>query len=287
MAKKVLTIEYADEFPPELQALAEQCLQDAIAFLEGIPRPTELPDIQTLIPNWEEMRFTFAENAWPHGLFSRTSMKGWCVLSYKASGDLLINSEPVVTVVGVDPNICTTASIVYTLDQYFIAGTYPEIHLHRQLSYLDSIAATNKSVRSLLDDYEQAKADQAEQERMAAYYLQYPTKRKQRLQKQAADRAIVVPGWWYQKYPDDYEAPTVTRTKPTYCTHEPPQPQPPPPPRQPAPSPELDEFQKKAVANIKAMQDFIEQTAAGYEQLNNACNSTNPEPSTGTEDHDM
>lgn len=233
MAKKVLNIEYADEFPPALQAPAEQCLQDAIAFLEGIPRPTALPDIQTLIPNWEEMRFTFAENAWPHGLFSRQSMKGFCVLAYKSSGDLLINTDPITEFVNVDPNICTTASCVYILDQYFVVNKNPEQHLHRQLSYLDSLAPTNAKVKSLLELYEEQQKAQAEAERMEAYYLQYPTKRKQRLQKQAADRALVTPAWWFVKYPDakpdDYEATTVTRTKPTYCTHEAPQPQPPAP----------------------------------------------------------
>ena len=68
-----LQIKYADEFPEALKASAEKCLQDAIQYLESVPRPTALPEIEYLTPNWEKMQFIFGIDTWPHGLFSLTS----------------------------------------------------------------------------------------------------------------------------------------------------------------------------------------------------------------------
>jgi hypothetical protein len=197
-----LQIEFADEFPEALKASAGKCLQDAITFLEGIPRPTALPEIEYLTPNFSEMKFCFAEGAWPHGLFSVRSMKGWAVCSYKSSGDLLINSEPVVEVVNVDPNICTTASLVYMLDQYFHKYKRPEEHLLRQLQYLDSLAVNNKSIKSIVDDYEQHLAQQEQAQKDSDYKAELELKAYNRARKYAFDTACRTPLWWLQRWPD-------------------------------------------------------------------------------------
>ena len=250
MAKQELEIEYHEELPVEFHSLAERSLRNGISFLESVPRPTGNPEIQFLTPDFSKMKFSFGNNCWPHGLFSKKTMAGWCVLSVKTSGDLLINSEPVVTVPNVDVEICTTASIVFVLDQYFLSVKSPELHLHQQLSYLDSLASSNAKVKSLLDRYEESVAAKEKEARREAYLLQFPTKRKLRLDAQAESRRIKNVPWFDKKY-----------RKPSTVKHEAPPtvPQPPPPPREPPQSPELNEFEALAVARHRAMWKFIEQ----------------------------
>ena len=199
--KMKLQITFTDEFPEALKASAEKCLRDGITFLEGIPRPAT-PEIEYLTPDFENMKFQFGENVWSHGLFSTDTMAGWCVMDYRSNGELLINSTPCWTVLGVDPEIATTCSVVYVLDQYFVVNKNPEQHLLRQLQYLDSIAASNKAVRSLLDEYEQHLADQDQSAKDEWYSQQSEEKRYLQARKYAYDTALRIPLWFLERYQD-------------------------------------------------------------------------------------
>lgn len=195
-----LQIEYTPEFPPELKAPAEGCLREAISFLESVPRPMAKPEIENLIPNFSEMKFLFGENIWSHGMFNAKSMKGWCNLSYKSSGDLLFNTSPAYTIANVDPELCTTASLVYVLDQYCVLGKHEEQHLVRQLQWLDSLASTNARAKSLLDEFEQHQQQQQEQDKEEAYKQQLELKRYLAARKRRYDEARRLPAWYVAKH---------------------------------------------------------------------------------------
>jgi hypothetical protein len=265
MAANVLNISFVDEFPDSLKASAEKCLREGIAFLEGIPRPTA-SDGEWLTPNFPELKFTFGENVWSHGLFSRESMAGFCVMDYRSNRELLINSKPCMTFLNVDAEICTVASVVFVLDQYFVKDKKPEQHLMRQLQYLDSIAAKNKSIKSIVDDYEQAQKDQAEVERQAAYKNQFVEKHRLQREQLRNSRYIRTPSWYWSKNPDaivsQHEAPATEPPKPHYCKHEPQPPCPPLPPAQPAPTPTLSAEDAKAMEIIKGHQQYMQSFCA-------------------------
>lgn len=198
----MLQIEYSPVFPAELEAPAAACLREAISFLESVPRPMAKPEIEYLTPNFSEMKFTFGENNWSHGLFSTRTGAGWCVLDYASNGSLQIESTPIRFIENVDPNICTTAGIVYVLDQLFYTRKHPELNLQRQLQWLDTLAPANAKVKSLLVEYGQQLQQQEEQEKQEAYKQQLQL--KQYLWRQNLDErhALRIPAWYCDKWED-------------------------------------------------------------------------------------
>lgn len=199
-----INLKFDDSLPPEHHDMAERSLRTAIAFLDDQPRPMELPAIEYFTPDWSRMQFTVGVDAVPHGLFNRETMSGWCVLTVRLNGDMLLMTDPLTTILNVDLELATTVAMVSILDGYYYDGIHFDRQLHRQLQYLDSVAASNKTARSLLDDFEQAQEDQAEKERMERYWRQYPEKRKLRQARQAEAWRIKDVPWYDNKYPKPY-----------------------------------------------------------------------------------
>lgn len=281
-----LQITFDESLPKEFHTLAERALRTAITFLDAQPRPQATPPIESFIPEWEKLKFTVGADGWARGMYSMNSMSGWAVINVRLNGDCVFGLDKPITILNCDIELATVVECVGMLDSYFYKGIDSDRQLRRQLQYIDSIAATDGRAKSLLDQLdEQIKAEE-EAEREAAYKAQYGESRRKRLARQAEARRIKPVAWYDEKYGKQE---TVANTSdkvvtltPHYCTHERPAPPPPPPQLREHPTPELSEFQKQQVAQTQAMLDYVQQNAITTDTF-----CTNPEPSTGTEDHDM
>jgi len=139
-----INLEYDDSLPPALHDMATRSLHAAITFLDDQPRPMGIPAIEYFTPQWSQMQFIVGADTLPHGLFSSESMSGWCVLTVRTNGDMVLLTDPLTTVLNVDLELATTVAMVSILDGYYYDGIHFDRQLHRQLSYLDSVAASNK-----------------------------------------------------------------------------------------------------------------------------------------------
>ena len=135
-----INLKYDDSLPPELHDMATRSLHTAITFLDDQPRPTGIPAIEYFTPQWSQMQFIVGADTLPHGLFSSESMSGWCVLTVRTNGDMVLLTDPLTTVLNVDLELATTVAMVSILDGYFYQDVHFDRQLHRQLSYLDSVA---------------------------------------------------------------------------------------------------------------------------------------------------
>lgn len=259
-----LQIEYDKNLAPEYHDLAKRSLENSIVFLEGIPRPAGYPESIFLTPDFEEMQFLAGNHTYPHGLFNRRTMKGWCVFTVRTNGDLVIDTTPPTTFTDCDIETSCTASLVYLLDQYFIDGTYPELHLSRQLAYLDSVASSNAKAKSLLDQYEQIQADKLEQEKQEAYKRQLAEKRRLYFENRYKKWVSKVPAWYAAKYPDspilDGPHEIIGASAPPSTNYTPPRTQ----YQQvvtttptPAPPPELTAFQEQIIREQQALWGYV------------------------------
>jgi hypothetical protein len=201
MSKQELNITIDPECPDEIKANGIAWVEDACNWLLSQART---PDATQ--PRFSEVKITIKPCGFSRGL--RDVRDGRGSLALDTGTDLKFNILPSIIVIPTTQEIAFRGNAVYLLSQLFRPDGYYEDsyrweeHLHYQLKFLDRLAASNKAARGLLDQYEEAEAARQEEERLAAYYLQYPTKRKQRLQTQARQRAIVTPAWWFAKYPD-------------------------------------------------------------------------------------
>ena len=128
-------IKIKDSVPLQYRNHVESWLNNAIDFLLSIPRPQN----EQLIPSWDDIRFTICDhfNA-PHGLFSRIKWNGYAILPLRDNGDLLLMTEPKLTVfMDQDVETATMCSWIHLLDQMFVRYKDPAAHLSRQLLYLE------------------------------------------------------------------------------------------------------------------------------------------------------
>ncbi len=198
-----LKIEFDKSLPVEHHAMAERSLRTAITFLDSQPRPMTQPPIESFIPDWEQMEFKIGGDTWARGLFSSLSMKGWCVLSVRLNGDLVLNTEPTPTTFpNQDLEVATTCSMVSILDGVYYLNVRFDRQLQRQLQWLDSIASDDARTKSLVDEFEEQQKAKAEAERYAAYKAQWPEKRRLQREKHYRDTVSKVPAWYAAKYPN-------------------------------------------------------------------------------------
>lgn len=129
-------IEYRDKVPLWLDTVLD--------FLTAVPRPQSksLPAIESLIPDFSEIRFSVGDHFCPpHGLFSRTEWTGYMVLPVKDNGDLLLQTQPHLTLfMNQDVALATMVCWVHLLDQMFLVYKHPETHLYRQIQFLEKFA---------------------------------------------------------------------------------------------------------------------------------------------------
>jgi len=196
-----LNLEFHETLPKEFHETAERSLRNAINFLDNQPRPKATPPIQNFVPDWGKLKFTIGE-IFPSGKYRPSTMEGWVHQIFRTNGDLVLDSEPLTTIMNVDLEIANTCHAVGHLDGVYYSGINTESQLTRQLQYLDSIAANNQSVRSLLDDYEQQQAEQEEVRKEFAYRQQYTEKQYQQTRKYKYDSARRIPRWYLEKYPN-------------------------------------------------------------------------------------
>ena len=194
-----LNIQLHESLPSEYHEMAERSLRTAIDFLDSTPRPMTQPPIENFTPDWEKMQFTIGHIA-PGGRFRPSTMAGFAHLIFRISGDLVLESTPTKVIMNQDLEISNTCSMVSILDGLYYSGTDSDSQLVRQLQYLDSIAGNNKSVRSLLDDYEQQQAELEQAAREAAYKQQLQQKRYLAARKRTYDEARRMPDWYVAEH---------------------------------------------------------------------------------------
>ena len=197
-----LNVDVHESVPAEYAGQVIGWLEHVVVFLLSAPRPTGLDWVQA---NYEGIHFTITGPARNFGLRDVRTGEGWCQLHI--TPDLVIQTDPL-TVIPSTVEIATPANWAFVVSQLnrkegFHKAEFPnDVHLHFQLAWLDSIAAKNKSVRSLVDDFEQAQEEKKEAERMERYWAQYPEKRRLQREKHYWDTVTRVPAWYAAKWPD-------------------------------------------------------------------------------------
>lgn len=198
-----LNITIDESLPAEHHAMAERSLRKAIEFLDNQPRPKGLPPIENYIPNWEEIKFVIGGDTWAHGLYSAQTMKGWCVINVRTDGRLVFDSPgAAITIENVDLELATTVSNLGMLDGYY----YPNIdwgrQFHRQLQYVDSLAATDGRAKSLLDQLEEHQQQQEQAEKDQLYQQQWAEKNRLYFDRRKERWQLRLPSWWCTKWID-------------------------------------------------------------------------------------
>ncbi len=267
-----LQITFDESLPKEFHALSERALREAITFLDAQPRPQATPPIQNFIPEWEKLKFTIGADGWGRGMYSMNSMEGWCIVSVRLNGDAVFGLDNPITIPNCDIELATVIECVGMLDGYFYKGIDSDRQLRRQLEYLDSLASTDGRARSLIDQLDEEIKAEEEAQREAAYKAQYGESRRKRLAAQAESRRIKPVAWYDNLYSKQV---TVKHTAPPF------QPCPPTPPKE-HPTPTLSADDKRALETLQGYSNFLQQSTVTTDTF-----CTNPEPSTGTEDHDM
>ncbi len=257
-----LNIKIKENVSANVAANAEAWIEDICNWLLAQPRPADMEHTQ---PRYTEIDFTVADAGHSRGLRSKDTGAGWAVLS--TGTDLKIEDRPKLLVFPTTEEIACRGNWCFLISQlnrpegYYKDSFRWQEHTNFQLRYLDRLAASNRSIGSLLEEYKNQKAEAEAAEREAAYRRQYPEKRKLRQARQAEAWRIKVPSWWYDRYPeerpDDYVPAKSDRRQPVYG--EPPAPQPPLPPQQPKqhPTPQLSPQDARALEIIERQQQYM------------------------------
>jgi len=268
MKKQELNITIDPECPDEIKANGIAWVEDACNWLLSQPRTTD-----AIQPRFSEVAFTIKPCGFSRGV--RDVRDGRGTVTVDTGTDLKIEAPPKLLAIPTTQEIAFRGNAVFLLSQLFRPdGVYTdsfrqEEHTHYQLKFLDRLAESNRTARSLLDDYEEAEAARKEKERMERYWQQYPDKRALRLARQAESRRIKPVKWYDDRYGTNQtvanESDNVARVKPHYCEHESPGPLPPQPPAERPVAP-ISAQDQAALDVIKSQQEYM-QSFANREKL--------------------
>ena len=236
-----LQIEIDPAVPSDIAALVPVWLEDVMAWLLNQPRPAGLDGQQ---PRFSELKYSIAMGSPNRGLSSRITGDGWVTLG--VSNNLVLDTLPVPLVFSADTETATKTRWVFLLSQCFRPESYTdkenfrhEEHLYFQMKFLEEFAPS-------LAKEAQAQIDaMAAEEKQKAYKAQFAQKRKLKQERQREAWKLRTPEW-YRKKTDPHYSSGRTQLPPV-----------PPPQLRETPTPELDEFQRKALAERKAMEDYI------------------------------
>ncbi len=278
MKKQELNITIDPQCPDEIKANGIAWVEDACNWLLSQPRTTD-----AIQPRFSEVAITIKPCGFGRGV--RDVRDGRGSLALDTGTDLKIDTGGKIVVIPTAQEIAFRGNAVFLLSQLFRPDGYyedsfrQEEHTHYQLKFLDRLAESNRTARSLLDDYEEAEAARKEEERLAVYNAQFSTKYKQTQLARKLAREIHTPSWWWKKYPDaivsqhESEAtkpnqkptPATSSPKPHYCEHESPGPLPPQPPVERPVAP-ISAQDQAALDVIKSQQEYM-QSFANREKL--------------------
>ena len=201
MKKQELNITIDPQCPDEIKANGIAWVEDACNWLLSQPRTTD-----AIQPRFSEVAITIKPCGFGRGV--RDVRDGRGSLALDTGTDLKIDTGGKIVVIPTAQEIAFRGNAVFLLSQLFRPEGYyedsfrQEEHTHYQLKFLDRLAESNRTARSVVDDFEQIQADKIEQEKEEAYKQQLAEKRYLTARKHAYDTARRCPEWYYLKYKD-------------------------------------------------------------------------------------
>lgn len=199
--KERLNITIDDECPDEIKANGIEWVEDVCTWLLSNPRTTD-----AIQPRFSEIKFTIKPCGFSRGI--RNVRDGHGSIAINTGTDLKIDTGGKIVVIPTTQEIAFRANTCYLLSQLFRPDGYSkdsfrtEEHTHYQLMFLDRLAESNRTARSVVDDFEQIQADRLEQEKEEAYKQQLEEKRYLAARKHAYDTAMRVPSWYVDLHKD-------------------------------------------------------------------------------------
>ena len=199
--KEKLNITIDDECPDEIKANGIEWVEDVCTWLLSNPRTTD-----AIQPRFSEIKFTIKPCGFSRGI--RNVHDGHGSVAINTGTDLKIDTGGKIVVIPTTQEIAFRANTCYLLSQLFRPDGYgkdsfrTEEHTHYQLMFLDRLAESNRTARSVVDDFEQIQADKIEQEKEEAYKRQLAEKRYLLARAHRYSTARRIPQWYLDRYPD-------------------------------------------------------------------------------------